>query len=61
MYRIEKEEHLQETGLLELIDQYEYIVIEWPKWQGLYTDSTRAIIDITKHPEGGRQITYATN
>ena len=32
MYRLETFEDFLEKGILDLINQYEYILIEWPKW-----------------------------
>ena len=32
MYRLESFEDFLEKGILDLINQYEYILIEWPKW-----------------------------
>jgi tRNA A37 threonylcarbamoyladenosine biosynthesis protein TsaE len=32
MYRIEKYEDLVEKGILDQIDQFDYVVVEWPKF-----------------------------
>ena len=32
MYRLETFEDLIEKGTMDLINEYEYILIEWPKW-----------------------------
>jgi len=46
MRRIENEKQLHTLGLLDLIEQYSYIVIEWPKREKNYADSTWQDISI---------------
>jgi tRNA threonylcarbamoyl adenosine modification protein YjeE len=47
MRRIESEQQFFSLGLHELIDQYEYVVIERPKRELSFTDSSRQRIAIT--------------
>jgi tRNA threonylcarbamoyl adenosine modification protein YjeE len=54
MRRIESEQQFFSLGLHELIDQYEYVVIERPKRDIAYTDSSRQRIVITV-TETGRE------
>jgi tRNA threonylcarbamoyladenosine biosynthesis protein TsaE len=48
MRRIESEQHFFSLGLHELIDAYEYVVIEWPKRENTYIDTTWQRISIQR-------------
>lgn len=56
MYRIENFEQLLEKWILELIDSYEYILIEWPKFEEKYIDNSWKKIKINKIDESIREI-----
>jgi tRNA threonylcarbamoyladenosine biosynthesis protein TsaE len=56
MYRIVNFEQLLEKWILELIDNHEYILIEWPKFEQEYTDNKWKIIHIEKLDELTRKI-----
>ncbi|MBP7847951.1 tRNA (adenosine(37)-N6)-threonylcarbamoyltransferase complex ATPase subunit type 1 TsaE, partial [Patescibacteria group bacterium] len=56
MYRLETKEQLHETGLLEQITLYEYILIERTKREELYADESRVKLEITKEKDGGRNL-----
>ncbi len=56
MYRLETKEQLHETGLLEQITLYDYILIERPKREELYADESRIKLEITKEKDGGRTL-----
>ncbi len=48
MYRLEKPEDLLQKGILDAIDEYEYVVIERPKRTEQYADRDRKEILIEK-------------
>lgn len=50
MRRIETEQQIHTLWLLDLIDQYPYIVIEWPKRENNYADSLWQEISISQTP-----------
>ena len=56
MYRIKSYEQMVELGIEELIDQYNYIIIERPKWEDEYVDEWRVGIKIEKMDETAREI-----
>jgi len=56
MYRIENKERFHETGLLEQLTMYDYILIEWPKREELYADEGRVKLEITKEKDGRRKV-----
>ncbi len=56
MFRIESSEKLHETGIVEQINQYEYMLIERPRREDLYADDSRMKLEITKEKDGGRSI-----
>lgn len=41
MRRIESEDDLRTTGILAELEDFDYIVVEWPKRTHLYTDDSR--------------------
>jgi tRNA threonylcarbamoyladenosine biosynthesis protein TsaE len=49
MRRIETEQQFLHLWLLDLLDQYEYIVIEWPKREEHWKDTTWQRIIIQQH------------
>ena len=48
MYRLSSFEELVEKGILNQISEYEYIVIEWPKWEEQLDLENPLSIKITK-------------
>ena len=56
MYRIESRELLQQKWILDLIHDYEYIIIERPKFTESYIDDSRTNITINKISETERKI-----
>jgi tRNA threonylcarbamoyladenosine biosynthesis protein TsaE len=56
MYRIETFDQLLEKWILELIDNYKYILIEWPKFETNYSDNSWKSINIKKITESSRKI-----
>lgn len=56
MYRLESENDLIEKGILDEIQQYEYICIERPKFEKQYIDDSRLIIRINKISMNEREI-----
>ena len=48
MYRLESFEDFLEKGILDLINEYEYILIEWPKWIDKLNLSTYKTLKIEK-------------
>ncbi len=56
MYRIAEQPHLHETGLLEQINNHDYILIERPKWEDKYADPSRMKIEILKEADGSRTL-----
>lgn len=56
MYRLEEEEYLIKKWMLQQIQDYDYVVIEWPKFEHLYAEwYTR--IKIEKVWENEREVT----
>lgn len=51
MRRLETEEQFLQLGVFDLIDQYDYVVIEWPKRTELYLDSERKTLAIRKEDD----------
>lgn len=56
MRRIESASYLHESWILDLIQAYPYVIIEWPKRTSLYANSDRLTISIAKN-ESWRDIT----
>lgn len=56
MYRMKSYEQVVELWIFDLIDQYEYVVIEWPQRKDEYVDSDWCRIDITKTSETSREL-----
>lgn len=48
MYRLELEEEIVQKGILEIIERSSHIIIEWPKFESLYTNSERQTLTIDK-------------
>lgn len=61
MYRLASSWDFIEKWLLETIMDYEYIAIERPKFQHMYTDESWLEIFIEKISENDRQISYGNN
>lgn len=59
LYRVTSSEQLHELGILDLIDQYPYILIERPKFAELYADRSRSVIDIQKLPDNLRELSIS--
>ena len=55
-YRIESEEEFLNLWILDEIDNYEYIVIEWPKFLEFYKDESFLHLKIVKLEDGSRKI-----
>lgn len=51
MRRIETEAQLHQLWLIDLIDHYNYVIIERPKWTAAYADTTWQTVDITASPD----------
>lgn len=56
MYNIKTYEELLHKGILDLIDQYEYIVIEWPKFIEQLSIESPTIISIIKKDSSTREL-----
>lgn len=55
-YRIESKEEFLNLWILEEIQEYDYVSIEWPKFQELYQDKDFLEIEIKKISENKREI-----
>lgn len=56
MYRLETFEDLIEKGIMDLINEYEYILIEWPKWTEKLNLGWTKTLMITKTGDEEREI-----
>ncbi len=56
MYRIETHEELVEKWIMDQISQYEYIVIEWPKYEQDFPTDWFVTIKIEKISENERMV-----
>ena len=56
MYRLETFEDLIEKGIMDLINEYEYILIEWPKWTEKLNLGWTKTLTITKTGDEEREI-----
>lgn len=56
MYRIDHYEQLVEKGIIDQINEYEYIVIEWPKFIDKLPIKNSTIVTIEKVSETERNI-----
>ncbi len=56
MRRIETQQQLFDLGIYNLIDQYESIIIEWPKREKNYIDMSWQALYV-KHTNKGRIVT----
>ena len=56
MYRLETFEDLIEKWIMDLINEYEYILIEWPKWTEKLNLSWTKTLSITKTWDQEREI-----
>ncbi|MBQ9554021.1 tRNA (adenosine(37)-N6)-threonylcarbamoyltransferase complex ATPase subunit type 1 TsaE [bacterium] len=56
MYRLSSFEELVEKGILNQISEYEYIVIEWPKWEEQLDLENPLSIKITKISASEREV-----
>ena len=55
-YRINSEEEFLNLGIADEIPEYEYVCIEWPKFEHLYDDWEFTRIKIEKLPDNKRKI-----
>jgi len=58
MRRIESAEQLHELGILDAIDNHEYVAIEWPKRTEQYSDDSWLSITIEKEDESTRKYLF---
>ncbi|UFX83148.1 tRNA (adenosine(37)-N6)-threonylcarbamoyltransferase complex ATPase subunit type 1 TsaE [Candidatus Absconditicoccus praedator] len=58
MYRLETPEDMIQKGILEKIEEYKWICIEWPKFQEYYQDNEFLSIDIRKLENEKRELIY---
>ena len=56
MYRLETFEDLVEKWIMDLINEYEYILIDWPKWTEKLNLSWTKTLSITKTWDQEREI-----
>ena len=56
MYRLETFEDLVEKWIMDLLNEYEYILIEWPKWTEKLNLSWTKTLSITKTWDQEREI-----
>ena len=56
MYRLETFEDLIEKWIMDLINEYEYILIEWPKWTEKLNLGWTKTLTITKTGDNEREI-----
>jgi tRNA threonylcarbamoyladenosine biosynthesis protein TsaE len=56
MYRLETFEDLIEKWIMDLINEYEYILIEWPKWTEKLNLGWTKTLTITKTGDEEREI-----
>jgi tRNA A37 threonylcarbamoyladenosine biosynthesis protein TsaE len=56
MYRLSSFEELIEKGILNQISDYEYIVIEWPKWEDQLDLENPLKIEINKISASEREV-----
>lgn len=60
LYRLENEQDFIEKWILNQIDLYDHIAIEWPRFENLYVDNNWLKIYITKIDENTREISYTS-
>lgn len=58
MYRLESAEDSMEKGIIEEIENYGYICIEWPKFMEYYIDDSWLKINIKKIDETKRKLNW---
>ena len=56
MYRLDTFEDLVEKWIIDLVNQYEYILIEWPKWTEKLNLSWTKTLTITKTWDDEREV-----
>ena len=56
MYRISSYEQAYELGIFDLIDDHDYVIVEWPKREEEYVDSSWTRINIEKIDEERREV-----
>ena len=56
MYRLDTFEDLVEKWIMDLVNQYEYILIEWPKWTEKLNLSWTKTLTITKTCDDEREV-----
>ena len=57
-YRIENEKDFLNLWILDEIEDYDYVVIEWPKFSKFYDDGDFLKINIIKNEDGSRKFIY---
>ena len=58
MYRLETAEDAMEKGIIEEIENHDYICIEWPKFMEYYVDETWLELNIEKVDETTRKVNW---
>lgn len=58
MYRLNEEIELIEKWILDKINEYSFICIEWPKFENLYFNNDFVKIEILKISENSRKINF---
>ena len=53
-YRISSQEEFVSLWLIDEILDYDYVVIEWPKFENLYVDENFLKLEIKKNPDSSR-------
>ncbi len=57
-YRINSEAEFLNLWILDEIDNYPFICIEWPKFEKYYADPNYLVVEIKKNPDQSRLIKY---
>ena len=57
MYRLEDEDYLVKKGMVQQIQEYDYVIIERPKFTHLYADKGYTTIRIEKISDTEREVT----
>ncbi len=59
MYRLQEQNELIEKWILEKIEEYEYVCIEWPKFESLYIEDDFIKINFQKLSKNKRKISIS--
>jgi len=57
-YRISSQEEFVNLWLIDEILDYDYVVIEWPKFENLYVDENFLKLEIKKNPDSSRTFVW---